>query len=120
MARITEIIVARRQVVVERRALENKRAQTPDLVRDQLDERFLHCRRQPRILDAELLEAIRSEPAIARRCGMLTSIPGIGPTTAPTLSSEMQEWGSADAAEVAALAGVAPVNWGSGVMRGRG
>ena len=120
MAHITEIIVARRQVVNERRALENKRTQaTLNLVKDQLDERISLCRRQCKILDAKLLEAIRLEPAIARRYAILVSIPGIGPTTAATLLSEMKELGSANAAEVAALAGVAPMNRDSGTMRGR-
>ena len=120
MAQITEIIVARRQVVDERRALENKRAQaTLELVRDQLDERIALCRRQCKVLEAKLLEAIRSERTIARRYEILTSIPGIGPTTAATLLSEMKELGNANAAEVAALAGVAPMNRDSGTMRGR-
>lgn len=120
MAQITEIIVARRQVVDERRALENKRTQASlDLVRDQLDERIALCRRQCKALEVKLLEAIRSERAIARRYEILTSIPGIGPTTAATLLSEMKELGRANAAEVAALAGVAPMNRDSGTMRGR-
>lgn len=84
MARVTEIVVARRQVIDGRRALENKLAQAAlELVRHQLDERISRCRRQSKILDAELLEAIRSDPAISRRYAILTSIPGIGPTAAP-------------------------------------
>ena len=65
------------------------------------------------------MEIIGSEPRIARRYKILTSILGIGPTTAATLLSEMKELGSANAAEVAALAGVAPMNRDSGTMRGR-
>ncbi|WP_375262513.1 IS110 family transposase [Palleronia sp.] len=120
MARITEVVVARRQVVDERRALGNQRSQVSvDLVKDQLDERIALCRHQCKVLEAELLVAIQSDPAIARRYSILTSIPGIGPTTAATLLSEMKELGSANSAEVAALAGVAPMNRDSGTMRGR-
>lgn len=120
MAQITEITVARRQVIDERLALESQRAQTLlDLVREQLDERIALCRQQCKVLEAELLRAIRSEPRIARRYAILSSIPGIGPATASTLLSEMKELGSANAAEVAALAGVAPMNRDSGAMRGR-
>ncbi|MBU2963832.1 transposase, partial [Citreicella sp. C3M06] len=50
---------------------------------------------------------------------ILTSIPGIGQTTATTLLSQMQELGAAKAAEVSALAGVAPMNRDSGTLRGR-
>lgn len=120
MAQITEITVARRQVIEERLALESRRSQASlDLVREQLDERIELCRRQCKILDAELLAAIRKEPQTSRRYSILTSIPGIGPTTAATLLSEMRELGAANAAEVSALAGVAPMNRDSGTMRGR-
>ena len=120
MAQITEITVARRQVVDERLALESQRAQASlDLVKDQLDDRIALCRRQCKVLEAELLAVIRREPLVARRYAILTSIPGIGPTTAATLLSEMKELGSANSAEVAALAGVAPMNRDSGAMRGR-
>ena len=47
MAQITEITVARRQVIEERLALESQRAQASlDLVREQLEERIALCRRQ--------------------------------------------------------------------------
>lgn len=54
-----------------------------------------------------------------RRYAILKSIPGIGPTTAATLLAEMKELGSANSSEVAALAGLAPMNRDSGMMRGR-
>ena len=111
MAQITEITVARRQVVDERLALESQRSLASlELVKEQLDERIALCRHQCKVLEAELLAVIRREPSVARSYAILTSIPGIGPTTAATLLSEMKELGSANAAEVAALAGVAPMN----------
>ncbi|MGB3797631.1 MAG: IS110 family transposase [Alteraurantiacibacter sp.] len=120
MARITEMTVARRQMVRERLALESRRSQASlDLVRDQVDERIKLCRRQCKALDAELRVLVRAERQIARRFDILTSIPGIGPTTAATLLSDMQELGAANAAEVSALAGVAPMNRDSGTLRGR-
>jgi transposase len=120
MARITEMTVARRQMVRERLALESRRSQASlDLIRDQIDERIELCRRQCKALDAELRVLVRTERQIARRFDILTSIPGIGPTTAATLLSDMQELGAANAAEVSALAGVAPMNRDSGTLRGR-
>ena len=120
MARITEMTVARRQMVRERLALESRRSQASlDLIRDQIDERIEPCRRQCKALDTELRVLVRAERQIARRFEILTSIPGIGPTTAATLLSDMQELGAANAAEVSALAGVAPMNRDSGTMRGR-
>ncbi|MBB1492943.1 IS110 family transposase [Paracoccus sp. MC1854] len=120
MARIREIVVARRQVINERFVLENQCAEaTSDIVKDLLTERIALCRRHCDLLDAELQAGLKADPQIARRYAILTSIPGIGPTTAATLLAEMKELGSANAGEVAALAGLAPMNRDSGMMRGR-
>ncbi len=120
MANIIELTVARRQVVEERIRLEHrKEAVVSGLVRSQIDDRIALCVQQCKELDAELLALIRSEPGLARRFEILTSIRGIGPMTAATLIAEMSELGSANAAQIAALAGVAPMNRDSGLHRGR-
>jgi transposase len=120
MAQIKEIVVARRQVIAERLALESQCEETEvDFVKDLLMERIALCRRHCDVLDAELQAVLKADPEIARQYAILTSIPGIGPTTAATLLAEMKELGSANAGEVAALAGLAPMNRDSGMMRGR-
>ena len=78
---------------------------TLEHVRDQLDERIALFRKQ-----RKTLEAIRAERTIARRSPILTSIPGIGPTTAATLLPAMMELGNTNASEVADSAGVSPMN----------
>ncbi|KIX18564.1 hypothetical protein SY26_06925 [Paracoccus sp. 228] len=120
MAQVKEIVVARRQVITERLALENQSEETTsDMVKDLLIERIALCRRHCDVLDAELQAVLKADPQLTQRCAILTSIPGIGPTTAATLLAEMKELGSANSAEVAALAGLAPMNRDSGMMRGK-
>ncbi|UMA65341.1 hypothetical protein LVO79_02445 [Roseivivax marinus] len=52
--------MARRLVLDARLALENQRSQARlDLVTDQLDEWIALCRRECKVLNTELLEAIR-------------------------------------------------------------
>ena len=46
-------------------------------------------------------------------------MPGIGMITAMILIAGMPELGNATAKEIAALTGVAPMNWDSGFMRGK-
>ena len=111
MTELADVTVARRQVVQERIALEQQRENvTAALVRDQIEERLALCRRQCKDLDEELLRLIQSEPTMTRRFRILTSIRGVGPVTAATLMVEMKELGSVNRVQIAALAGVAPMN----------
>jgi len=49
----------------------------------------------------------------------LKSVPGIGPVVSITLLSELPELGQLNRKEIAALAGVAPLNRDSGTLAGR-
>lgn len=50
---------------------------------------------------------------------MLRSVPGGGPVLSPTLIAEVPERGHLDRQQIATLVGVAPLNWASGIRRGR-
>ena len=50
---------------------------------------------------------------------LLTSVPGVGSTTARTLLAEPAELGTLDRRKIATLVDVAPLNRDSGIMRGR-
>jgi transposase len=120
MAQLIEVSVARRQLIASRVMLEQQLSETTvETVREQIEDRLMLCRKHQETLDKLLFELVRSDSVTRRRYEVLTSIPGIGPVTAITLLTEMRELGSANAAEVAALAGVAPMNRDSGMMRGR-
>ena len=69
--------------------------------------------------DRELGDAIRSSPAWKAKDDLLRSIPGIGPTVSRTLLAAMPELGHLSREQVAALAGVAPVNRDSGKSSGK-
>jgi transposase len=70
-------------------------------------------------LECELMARLKADPALWRRYQILTSIPGIGPVTAMTMIVFLAELGSCSPKQVAALVGVAPMNWDSGLMRGQ-
>lgn len=69
--------------------------------------------------DGALDKAIQSSPAWKAKDELLQSIPGIGPVVSRTLLAEMPELGTLTREQVAALAGVAPVNRDSGTWNGR-
>ncbi|HET8628892.1 MAG TPA: IS110 family transposase [Thermomicrobiales bacterium] len=70
-------------------------------------------------VDAELAQAIAADPAWRERHDLLRSVPGVGPVLATTLLAELPQLGSLTRQEVAALAGVAPLNRDSGTLRGK-
>ena len=70
-------------------------------------------------LEKEIMRRIREDKALARRYKILISVPGIGQATAITLIACLDELGSCSDKQIASLAGVAPMNWDSGQMRGQ-
>ena len=70
-------------------------------------------------LEKEIMRRIGTDETLARRYEILLSIPGVGKATAITLIVCLDELGSCTSKQVAALAGVAPMNWDSGKMRGQ-
>lgn len=70
-------------------------------------------------LGEEMLAIIQGSETLQRHYDILVSIPGIGPLTALTLLCSMPELGLANDRQIAALAGVAPMNNDSGKITGR-
>jgi transposase len=70
-------------------------------------------------IDAAIIALIKTDPELAARFAVLTSIPGIAAITAAMLISEMPELGSLDAKQIAALAGLAPIARQSGKWSGK-
>lgn len=63
--------------------------------------------------------AIKSSPVWRADEELLVSVPDVGSTTARILIAELPELGTIDRRKIAALAGLAPLNRDSGLMRGR-
>ncbi len=79
-----------------------------------------------RWLNRELLEidddmdgAVQESPLWRVKDDILKSVPGIGTVVSITLISELPELGALNSKEIAALAGVAPLNRDSGTLAGR-
>lgn len=68
--------------------------------------------------NARIRAEIAADATLARKAVLLESIPSIGTTTATILITELPELGIADKKQIAALAGVAPMNRDSGQWRG--
>jgi transposase len=120
-AQLLSALVARRRQLVEMVGAEsNRRQQARDRrLQRQLDEHLKWLHKALEKLEADLHDTLRSSPVWRERENLLTSVPGIGSTTASALIADLPELGHLDRRRIAALAGLAPMNRDSGTLRGR-
>jgi len=71
------------------------------------------------MLDQHLVEIVSTDPALAHRYQLLTSMPGVGPVLASTLIALLPELGQIGRKQIAALVGVAPYAFESGRLKGK-
>lgn len=111
--------VRRRDQLVAMQAEERVRSQAAPA---ELHESFEGSLRQIGRLIAEAEQQIaalsEASPELADQRRLLVSAPGVGPVTASVLLSDMPELGRLSAKQIAALAGLAPMNQDSGMFRG--
>lgn len=62
---------------------------------------------------------IKAEPQIAESARLIRSVPGVGPVACMQLIAQMPELGQVGPKQIAALAGLAPLNVDSGTYRGK-
>jgi transposase len=114
-------LVARRRALVEMRTMERlRRAEVADpRLHRQIDQHVRLLGRQVEAVERLIADEVESDDDWRGRRDLLTSVPGVGATTAATLVAELPELGRLNRRQVAALVGVAPFNRDSGTLRGR-
>jgi transposase len=116
---LCDLQTARRQVVKEISDLKRQLHTTDHpLANRQIKARIAMGTRHKTVLEQEMNALIAETATMKNKFDILTSIPGIGRTTAAILLAELPELGSANAKEISALAGVAPMSWDSGARNG--
>lgn len=120
LAAVGELLAARRALTKERTATLNRQKNlTIALLKRQAERRLKQIAGQIDAIDAECSKIIAAEAELARRCEILTSIPGIGEATAVAILAEMPELGTLANKQIASLAGLAPVDRQSGQWKGK-
>lgn len=114
-------LVARRRQIVQMITAEENRSQMvlAKPARKSIKRLLTALRRELESLDADLDDHIRKSPVWRVRESLMTSVPGVGVTTARTLLAELPELGSLDRRQIAALAGLAPWVRQSGKWKGK-
>jgi transposase len=115
-----ELMAARRALVKDRTATLNRHKNlTIALLKRQAEQRLKQIAVQIEAVDAECRKEIERAPDLARRFGILISIPGLGAATALAIIADMPELGTLQNKQVASLAGLAPVDRQSGQWKGK-
>jgi transposase len=114
-------LVRRRQQVSQLLTMEKnrKQLQTCALVRNSVERLIRSLEQELAELDETIDQLIEAAPAWHERSRLYRSVPGVGPRLASTLLAELPELGRLNRKQIAALVGVAPLNWDSGSFRGQ-
>jgi transposase len=114
---LTALVVRRRQLVAmlvaERQRLAVAHAKAKPSILSIMDA----IAAQLHDVDGELKDHIRAHHADLAK--LLTSVKGVGPTTASTLLAQLPELGKLNRKQITALVGLAPINRDSGTLRGQ-
>jgi transposase len=114
-------LVVRRDQLVDMRKIERTRlAEAPDTwLRENLLEIIVVLDCQISRLEKRIDTLLATSAELAREKAILCSAPGVGPVTASVLLAMLPELGQRDRRAISALAGLAPLAFESGQMRGR-
>jgi transposase len=116
---LTAVLTRRSQIVAMLVAEQQRLGTTRLALRPRVEAHLAWLRTERDALDRELQQTLRASPLWRAREHLLRSVPGVGPVVALTLIAELPELGQLNRKQIAALVGVAPLNWDSGRLRGR-
>ena len=106
-------------LLAERSRLLQAQGRARQALRRQIKSHISYLERELKTLDSDLDGLIRKSPLWREHDDLLQSVPGIGKQTSRVLLGVLPELGTASAAEIARLAGLAPIARDSGKMRGK-
>lgn len=112
-------VLARRRQLIEMLTAERHRLGKASAdVRPGIQAHIAWLTQQVTTLDDDLTTRIQQSPVWQEQAALLQSVPGVGPILSRTLLAELAELGTLTRRQIAALAGVAPLNRDSGTVRG--
>lgn len=115
---LSALLVRRKQVEEMLKAEQNRLRTTSPSLRSFVEQVIVCLREQKKRLDEQIQQFLQEQPVWQEQTEILTSAPGVGMVTTATLLAELPELGKMDRKKIAALVGVAPMNYDSGKKRG--
>jgi transposase len=115
---LSALLVRRKQVEEMLKAEQNRLRTVSPALRGSVERIIAILKEEKKRLDEQIRELMNEQKAWQEQTEILTSAPGVGPVTTATLLAELPELGKMDRKRIAALVGVAPMNYDSGKKRG--
>ena len=114
-------LVRRRSQLVQTQTMERNRKKlvTSAIVIASLERSLSSLKQEIATIEKAIDELIEAMPAAKERNRQYRSVPGVGRRLSSTLLGDMPELGRISHKQASALVGVAPLNWDSGIFRGR-
>ena len=116
---LSRLISRRRQLVGMLTSEKNRLGTAQKLAQDSLKRHIAWMQDEVVEIESSMREVIQAEPEYQQKMTHLVSVPGVGPVTAITLIAQLPELGMVNRQQIAALAGVAPLNHDSGRHKGK-
>jgi transposase len=115
---LSALLVRRKQVEEMLKAEQNRLRTVSPSLRGSLERMIAVLKEEKKRLDEEIRGLLNEQQAWQEQIEILDSAPGVGVVTTATLLADLPELGKMDRKKVAALVGVAPLNYDSGKKRG--
>ena len=117
--RLHALVTRRRQLIAMLTAERNRLSISHASVRPGISALIEAIRAQLDELESELHAVISEDSALANTLALLSSVKGVGTTTAAVLIADLPELGRLSNRQIAALVGLAPVARDSGTLHGK-
>jgi transposase len=115
---LSALLVRRKQVEEMLKAEQNRLRTISPSLRGSVERIIAILKEEKKRLDEQIQQFLKEQKAWQEQTEILSSAPGVGPVTTATLLAELPELGKMDRKKIAALVGVAPMNYDSGRKRG--
>jgi transposase len=115
---LSALLVRRKQVEEMLKAEQNRLRTISPALRGSVERMIAVLKEEKKRLDEQIRQSMNEQKAWREQTEILGSAPGVGMVTTATLLAELPELGKMDRKKIAALVGVAPMNYDSGKKRG--
>lgn len=115
---LSALLVRRKQVEEMLKAEQNRLRTISPSLRGSMERMIAYLKEEKKRLDEQIHDLLKEQKAWQEQTQILSSAPGVGIMTTATLLAELPELGRMDRKKIAALVGVAPMNYDSGKKRG--